>query len=387
MTDAPLTIQRVENDRDLHAFIAFPWDVYRRDPHWVPPLFFERLEFLDRRKNAFFKHAEVDYFLARRGTRILGTIAAFINHRHNEFHEEKTGFFGFFEVFEDFEVAQALLETAREWVKARGMNVLRGPAQFSTNDECGLLVDGFDSPPMILLTYNPRYYMDYLERAGFHKAMDLYEYLSEAGEIGGTIEGVPPKLLRVVEKLKARGEFTTRQVDLRRLNEELAWVKRLYNSAWEKNWGFVPMDEAEFDHMAEGLKPILDPALAIVVEHEGQPVGFGLTLPDVNHYLRWAHPGPSVLSSYLAIALVLLRLKLKPPPGMRVFALGVLEAYRGKGVDALLYYETVKNALARGYTHAEGGWVLETNVMMNRAMEFFGSRVYKTYRYYEKPVG
>jgi GNAT superfamily N-acetyltransferase len=384
---ATLTVDRVTSARDLHEFIAFAWQVYARDPHWVPPLYFERLEFLDPRKNAFFRHAEADYFIARRGGRPVGTIAALVNHRHNEYQGENIAFFGFFEVLDDYPAAEALLQTALEWARARGYSALRGPAQFSTNDEVGLLVDGFDRPPMVLMTYNPPYYVGFLERAGFAKAMDLYAYFHTVAELGGRVEALPPKLLRVVEKIKARGEFTTRQVDLSQFPRELAHVKKMYNSAWERNWGFVPMDDAEIDRLAEGLRPILDPALVHLVEREGQPVGFGLSLPDVNYYLHRFRPGPSRLSSYLAVARLLLALRRRPPPGLRVFALGVLEPYRAHGVDALLYYETFRHAIPRGYQYGEMSWILENNVMMNRAVEFFGGRRYKTYRVYEKATG
>lgn len=383
-TTTRVEIQPVKNGRDLRTFIGFQWKVYAHDPNWVPPLFFERLEFLNPKKNPFFGHAEGEYFLAKRGEEVVGTIAAFVNRRHNEFHGENIAFFGFFEVLEDYEAAETLLETARRWARERGYTALRGPAQFSTNEECGLLVDGFDSPPMILYTYNPRYYQDYIERAGFVKAHDLWDWYMDIGNFGGDMKraALPPKVTRVREKVLARGEYTTRMIDMSHYADEVAWVKDVYNSAWEKNWGFVPMDEHEFDHLAASLKSIIDPPLVQIVEYEGKQAGFGLTLPDVNYFLRRIHPGPSVLSSYLAGARLMLNKR--RPPGLRVFALGITEPYRGTGVDALLYSETFYQALAAGYTYGEGGWVVESNLMMNRAMEFFGARKHKTYRYYEK---
>ncbi len=380
----PITIQRVETKKDIGKFIAFQWKVYKDDPNWVPPLYFERLEFLDREKNAFFGHAEVDYFIARRGGEIVGTIAAFINRRHNEFHNEKTGWFGFFEVLPDYEVAEKLLQTAADWVRQRGMTVLRGPAQFSTNEECALLVEGFDTPPMILMTYNPPYYKEYIERAGFHKAMDILEYYLETAAFGNQADGISPKLARVVRKLRDHGGLTTRIVRIKQLDDEIAWVKGVYNTAWEKNWGFVPMDDREFDAMAKQLKSILDPEIVQIVEKDGKPVGFGLTLPDMSEPLRKIHPGPSVLSSYLAAArLILFK---RRPKGLRVFALGVLPDFRGQGVDALLYYQTVAAAIKFGYTHGEMGWVLENNMMMNRAIVGLGGQVKKVYRFYDKEL-
>ncbi len=378
-----LEIERVETKKQLKEFIKVAWDVYKDDPNWVPWLFFERLEFFDKNKNPFFEHAEADYFIARRDGKAVGSIAGVLNHRHNEVHEENVAHFGIFEVQKDPEAAAALLETASDWARDRGMDRILGPANFSSTMEWGLLVDGFDSPPVILMTYNPPYYIDYIEAAGFTKAMDLYAWnnnIFERMKPGG----LPDKLLRVVNKVPERYGLTIRTVNMKDWDKEVARIKKIYNSAWEKNWGFVPLTSAEFDMIESDLKPIIDPAVVFIVEKDGEAVGFSLSLPDVNQILHKLRPGPSVLSSYIAAGRMIL--SKRKVDRLRVFALGVLEEYRGKGVDALMYYETGKAAEAQGYEWAEMSWILETNEDMNRPIKLFESELYKRYRVYEKPL-
>ncbi|MFQ5401167.1 MAG: N-acetyltransferase [Anaerolineae bacterium] len=376
-----LQIERVETDRQLREFIKVAWKVYEADPHWVPWMYHERLDFFDKQKNPFFEHSEADYFIARRHGETVGSIAAILNHRHNQFHEENVAHFGVFEVLNDPEAAAALLEAACDWARARGVDKILGPMTLSTNDECGLLIDGFDSPPVVLMTYNPPYYSDFIKTAGFTKAMDLWAWHAEIAEV---VNNMPDKVQRVVGKVRDRFNLTIQHLNLKDWDNEVALVKRIYNSAWSRNWGFVPMTDAEFSHLADGLKPVLDPAIAFKVYKGEEPVGFALSLPNVNEPLHRFRPKPSVLSSYLGGAYMLLnRYRTK---GLRVLVLGVIEEFRGQGIDALLYYETAKAALARGYHWAEASWILEANDMMNRGLEMMGAKVYKTYRIYEKSL-
>jgi GNAT superfamily N-acetyltransferase len=344
-------------------------------------LYFERLEFFDKRKNPFFEHAEADYFIARRDGTPVGTIAAILNHRHNEFQQENVAHFGVFEVLNDREAALALLETATDWARQRGAARIVGPMNLSTNDECGTLVEGFDRPPVVLMTYNPPYYVDFLEAAGFTKAMDLLAWHFDLEEVA---ENMPPKVERVINKVRERHGLTIRPVNLKAWDREVANIKQIYNSAWERNWGFVPMTDAEIEYLAANLKLILDPAVAFIVEKDGAAVGFSLSLPDVNQPMHRLCPGPSHLGSYLAAARML-RNRYRTDT-IRVLALGVVEKYRARGVDALLYYETVKAAGERGYKWAEASWILETNDMMNRAIELMFGKLYKRYRIYEKEI-
>jgi GNAT superfamily N-acetyltransferase len=378
-----LEIVKVENKRQLAEFIKVAWKVYRDDPNWVPWLYFERLEFFDKRKNPFFEHAEADYFIARRDGKAVGSIAAVLNHRHNEFHNENIAHFGVFEVMNDPEAAAALLETACDWARERGTDAILGPANLSSTIEWGLLVEGYDSPPVVMMPYNPPYYRAFIEDAGFTKAMGLLAWNNDAAarlQPGG----LPDKLIRVVNKVKDRYGLTIRNVDLSQWDDEVARLKKIYNSAWEKNWGFVPLTDAEFDHVAVSFKPILDPRIVFVVERDGEPIGFSLSLPDVGQVLHRLRPGPTVIGSYLA-ALRMMRNKTKTDR-LRVFALGVLEEYRGKGVDALMYYETAKAAAPNGYRWAEASWILESNDAMNRPIELLGSEIYKRYTVYQKTL-
>jgi GNAT superfamily N-acetyltransferase len=289
--------------------------------------------------------------------------------------------FGAFEVMNDREAALALLDAATQWARERNADQLVGPVTFSTNDEAGTLVEGFASPPVILMTYNPPYYPEFLEAAGFQKAMDLLAWLADLKKIN---EEMPDKVKRVVGKVRERYDLAIRPVDLRKWDAEVAQIKKVYNSAWERNWGFVPMTDPEIEHLANSLKTILDPALVFMVEHKGETVGFSLTVPDVNQPLRRIRPGPSRLSSYLAAARVYLN-RYKTDM-VRVIALGVVEKFRGHGVDALMYYETVRAGRERGYRWAEASWILENNDMMNRAIRLMGGEIYKRYRVYEKAL-
>jgi GNAT superfamily N-acetyltransferase len=376
-------ISPVRSDSDLMAFITFPWEVYRGNPYWVPPLLGERRGFLDRTRNPFFQHGRAEYFLARRGERLVGTIAAFTNDLYNQFQRVNTGFFGFFEVLEDPEAAAALLSTAEDWARKAGHTSILGPAQFSTNDECGLLVDGFDDPPRILMTYNPPRYRTYLETAGYRTAMNLWAY---SLAIADFIRNKPEKLERVTAKVLERGKLSVRRLDMKRFDRELEGIKKIYNRSWERNWGFVPMTDPEFDRMAEELKPLLDPDLVIVVERGEEMVGFGLTLPDLNAPLRLAYPRPSTPETLTMLKMLWHWKVRRRYEWLRVFALGVLPEYRGRGVDGLMYLETAKSAVPKGYKYAEMSWILETNDMMNRAIRSLGGTVYKTYKMYDKAL-
>jgi GNAT superfamily N-acetyltransferase len=370
-------IRKVENKQDLMEFIKFPWQVYRDDPCWVPPLISERKAFLDPHKNPFFEHSEVELFLAQRDGETVGTIAAIINDNHNAFHEEKAGFFGLFEVIEDYAVAEGLLTTARDWVKAKGMDVIRGPMNMSINDECGLLVDGFDSSPVVMMTYNPRYYVDFIEQFGFVKAKDLYAYILSTDIFNLEVSNLPPKFLRVAEAARKRAGVRVRRVNMKDFDAEVEKAKAIYNSAWEKNWGAVPMTEAEFDHLAQGLKKFLDPDLLLVAEVDGRPVGVFVGLPDVNQPLLHIN---GRLFPFGWIKYLWYRRKINT---FRAVIMGVIEEYREKGIDALMYVEAAKVAFRKGYERCEMSWILEDNVMMNRILQRLGGEVYKTYRIYE----
>ncbi len=378
-----LEVKQVETEDERIAFLSLPWEVYKDDPYWVPPIFSERMAFISPDENPFFRHAEVAFFTASRGERIVGTIAAFANHRHNEFHHENIAFFGFFEVLKDAEAAGALLKRAEDWARERGYAALRGPAQFSVNDECGLLVDGFDDSPRILMTYNPPYYVDYIEKNGYISVQDLWAY-SLSTNIFSTETG--QRLTRLVEKIKKRSKISFRTMNMKDFDAEVERLKAIYNSAWANNWGFIPFDEAEFDHLAEELRPIVDTDFVFVAEVEGKPVGFSLTLPDLNEPLRLAYPRPHTPEWWTMVKLAWHWKVRRQISWIRVFAMGVIPEYRVKGIDALFYYESAKAAIKKGIPQAEMSWILESNDKMNEIIRTLGGEVYKTYRFYEKKL-
>lgn len=382
-----LQVTPAKTKQEFRDFISFAWEVYRDDPNWVPPLISMMKEIFDPKKNPFWEHAEFQNFLARRDGKVVGRITALISGNHNKVHQEQMGFFGFFEVLDDYEAAKALFDAASDWVGARGMTHLRGPANPSVNDEYGLLVDGFDSPPMVMMPHNPPYYADFMERYGFAKAMDLWAYYLDTSIFGGEkVDRLPPKLLRVVEAVRKRYNYTVRPINLKDWDAEVERFKKVYNSAWEKNWGAVAMTDHEITHLANDLKQIMDPDLVLVVEKDGEVVGVSITLPDVCQALLRAYPRPTTWEPWTLLKF-LWHFKIRSCiDRMRVLILGVLESYRGKGIDALLYYETAMAALPKGYRSAEMSWILETNEPMNRATRFLGGEVYKTYRIYQKSL-
>jgi GNAT superfamily N-acetyltransferase len=374
-----LRIEPVTDRKGLLEFVKFPFTHYRGDPHWVPPLIEERLDFFDPKKNPFFEHARCQLFLARRDGKLVGEIAAVVDDNHNAFHSERAGAFGFFESVDDQAVADALLNAAERWVRDQGMTIIRGPLNFSTNQEIALLVEGFDEPPMVMMTYNPRYYAGLIERHGYGKAMDVYAYMFELAE---SFKAAPQKVFRVAEKAAQRAGIHVRKVDMRHFAREIELIKAVYNSAWERNWGFVPMTEREIDHLANGLKPVLDPNLIFIAETtEGKPVGISLALPDLHQALRRSGGGHMFPFGLLKF----LWQRRKVDQG-RMLIMGLAEEFRSLGTDSIFYVETAKEALARGYRRLECGWVLETNTMMNRIVERLGGRRYKTYRIFERAL-
>ncbi|MGH7505681.1 MAG: N-acetyltransferase, partial [Longimicrobiales bacterium] len=271
-------VHPVRGRADLTAFIRLPWRIYADDPAWVPPLIHDVRKVLDPARHPFHEHAEVALFLARRDGEVAGRIAAVVNRQHVDFHEESAGFFGLFESIDDPEVSGALLEATERWLVERGMRIARGPFNLSTNDELysgGVLIDGFGFPPLVLMAHTPPYYAALLERAGYGKAKDLLAYWHSG-------EQPADRLVRVGERILQREGVTIRPIDLGRFEEEVALVQEIYNSAWERNWGFVPMTETEILHLAKELRPVVNPRFCVIAEVAGEAVGFGLALPDYN---------------------------------------------------------------------------------------------------------
>ena len=370
----PLVVEPERTKRDRKDFLSFPYRLYRDHPVWVPPVRMADGLLMDRKKNPFFAHAEAQHFLARRGGRVVGRIAAIENRLHNEFHGDKLGFFGWFDVEPDPEAATALVEAARAWVAGRGLVAMRGPVCYSTNDVCGVLVDGFEHRPMLMMPRNRPDYDALLAGAGLAPAKDLlaYEILSA--------NPPPDRFVRICDRALERGGFVLRDLDLKRKAEEFRTVKRIYNGAWEKNWGFVPLTDAEFEHAAKDLAMLVDPRVFIMVEKDGEPVGFAGLIPDVNEALV------GLDGRLFPFGLFRLLSRKKRVKNVRVMLLGLLPKARGKGVDAAIFVRSILRARECGYRSGEAGWILEDNHRMRADIEACGGRIVKRYRLYEMPV-
>ncbi|PWU04447.1 MAG: N-acetyltransferase [Terriglobia bacterium] len=357
--------------KKLKEFIDLPYNLYRHDPHWVPPLRMAVKELLDCKKHPFYKNAEAEFFLAQRDGRTVGRIAAIVDRNYNQFHNEQTGFFGFFECIDDAAVAEALLRRAREWVFEKGARRLLGPVNPSTNYECGLLVEGFDSDPMVMMTYNPPYYARLMEQVGLRKAKDLLAYSSPSDKVK------LKKIEHAAERAFTNNGVRVRPIDMKDFDGEVARVWEVYCAAWSRNWGFVPMSREEFILMGKEMKQILKPELVLIGEVDGRMVGFALALPDVNQALKPAR-GRLFPTGLLKILYYQRLIK-----SVRVLALGVVQEHRASGVAAGFYATLVHNALKLGYEHSEMSWILEDNILMNRSLEVMGAKRYKSYRIYE----
>ncbi|PTL81003.1 GNAT family N-acetyltransferase [Vitiosangium sp. GDMCC 1.1324] len=375
---ADVEVTPVRTSADRTAFIRLTYSIYKGDPNFVPHLEMERRDFMDPRKHPFFEFGEVEYFLARRDKQVVGRIAAVSNPRYNEFQGTNVGFFGLFECVDDAGVARALFEAAEAWLRAKGFTSVIGPMSYSTNGEVGMLIDGFNTPPAIMTTYNPTWYPALVEANGFSKAKDLY-----AWELSASTPP-PEKVARIAEKIRQREGVTVRPVNLKEFDAEVTRVKTMYNQAWEKNWGFVPMTEHEFDHLARDLKQMVRPELALVAEVKGQPVGFALTIPDANEAIKAANGRLTTFG--LPIGLAKLLLASRRIRRLRLVLLGTIEGYRRRGLDAILYLDTLNRARELGYEGGEISWTLEDNHLVNRAIESMGGKRSKLYRVYEKPL-
>ena len=370
-----ITIQKVQNKSDLLKFVKSQWLFYKNDPNFVPPLLVDRMKLLNKQKNPFYLHSDSQEFLAYQNGDIVGRISAIKNDNHNKTHNDNMGFFGFFECINDQEVANSLFDVAKEWLLSKGCDAMRGPEDPSQNDEAGLLIDGFDSPPVVLMKYNPPYYIDLIKNYGFSEAMQLNAYNLDMENYASD------KMLRMQEIIRKRYKITLTNLnfkDKKKLHEDIQIIKNIYNSAWEKNWGFVKATEEEFDYLAEDLIQIADPNLVVLAWVDGKIAGFALGLPDINEVLIHNKKG-----SLLGAAWHLFT-KSKKIKRLRIIVLGVLDEFRKTGVDAVLYYEMGARGKKRGITCGEASWILDTNEMMNKALQqSMHGELYKKYMLYQ----
>lgn len=395
-----LSVRKVENDRnfssgDMKTFFEFPWTIYKNDPNWVPPLLSIRRNLLDKGKNPGWEYMDGEYYIAWRGDQPVGIIAAFVNHRHNEVWKEETGWFGFFECFDDQEAATALLKAASDYSVQQGMTAIRGPANFTLNDECALLIEGF-TRPAILMPYNPPYYQRLIEESGlsFAKIMDLESWYSNPDLLAGPDRtGLPEKLIRVAERTKQKRNIVVRSSTLSSLKDDLQKLKGVFASAWEKNWGAVPPTEREVEHLFDDLKDYYDPELARFAEINGEMVGFLLGLPDMNEVLIKAYPrpgDPELLTLIKALWYWKIKPRLTGKPGIRgnrVLLFGIKPEYRAIGVDAVMNLDLFQGFLKSGkYWDCDAGWFLETNQPMLALARAVKAVPYKRYRFYQRPL-
>lgn len=377
---ASVSIRPVRTRRELKRFVKVPFHLHRESEQWVPPLIFERMQFLDRKKNPWFEHGEAEYFIAEREGEPVGRITAHVDSRWDTYQGGNDAMFGFFETAEDPEVVRALFDAATEWATGKGRERILGPMDFTTNDEVGILIEGFERQPMILEPWHPPYYQRLIEAEGFEKAMDVLMWQLRMGELKEG-EKFDPSIHEAAEKALHDEGITIRNMRRRDMANEVRRFMEVYNEAWGENWGFVPITDAEVEFQAKNLKQVLDEEWTFIAEKEGEVVGAALTLPDVNQVLA------KLNGRLLPLGWAKFLLGKRKIDRLRVFALGVKHDYRHTGVAAGLYLEHIRMAALPDKIHwGEMGWILETNKPMNRAMEGMGGKVVKKYRLFERPL-
>jgi GNAT superfamily N-acetyltransferase len=371
-----INIQPVTTKKQLAAFIDFPHQLYADDPNYVPELFIAQRDLLTPGKHPFHEHSALQCFLAiDENGKVKGRIAAILNNNHNTFNHTTDGFFGFFDCVKDETVAEALFAEAEKWLKEKGLTTMIGPVNMSTNETVGLLIDGFDKPPVAMMTYNKPYYVDLVNKYGFLKKVDLFAYDIRTNTVSDRAVKLQDALLK---RLEQKG-ITIRPINVKDFKNEVSKVREIYNAAWDKNLGFVPMTEKEFNYMAKDMKMILDPDFCLVAEHNGKMIGFALAIPDVNQIQIKINKG-----RLLPTGIFKLLFGLKKINYVRIITLGVIEEYRKLGIEACFYASIIKNAARKKIQGGEASWILENNELMNKAMENINGKVYKTYRIYEK---
>jgi hypothetical protein len=377
-----VTVDSVSGSRQRRAFLLFPWRIYKEDPKWVPPVLSDRAARLDPRRNPLFQYGEAEPFVAVRDGRVVGTIAPAVDRRANKLRDEQAAVFGFFECVDDYTVAQALLDRAVMWARARNLTILRGPQNFSASGDPGLLIEGRETPPVILMGWTPSYYVDLVERYGFRKWRDSLAYRIYRDDLpaGEGDEVLPPKLVRVAEYARRRYGYTIRHIDPASWEAEMAVARHVYNRSLGTLPDFAPMGEEEWCQQAEKLRPLIEPDFAIAAQVDGQDVGFGLGLPDINQALLHCN-GLRYPWNYLQLWWYSRRL-----PGLSFKILAMLPEYWGRGLDGLIYLEMARQTLRKGYRWMDMSLTGEDNPMTNKLATSVGAKVDKRYRIYELDV-
>lgn len=372
-----IIIKEVTFKDGISEFINFPHDLYKDDPFYVPEIFIGQKDMMNPDKYPFHKYGKVKYFLAQKNGKTVGRIAAINNTNYNRHHKCNVGFFGFFDFIEDQEVCNSLLDRAVAYAKENGQEFLMGPTNYTTNETAGTLVDGFNDSPKLMMTYNKPYYGQLMENYGLQKEMDLFAFMIYSDKAS-------EKSLRIADavenRLKTKG-VTIRNITLKDIDNEAKRIQKIYNDAWEENWGFVPFTDAEFDYLKNDLKMLLDPKFAYIAEKDGEAIGFGLTLPNINEVLIKNKRGK--LFPFGIFRLLWGKNKTKY---VRIIALGIVEEYRKMGIEAIFFAKNIQEARRRGIIGGEASWILESNEAMVAAAEHLNGEKYKTYRLYKKPI-
>lgn len=371
-TDA---ISVVDSNEEKKEFLEFPYQHYADDQYWVPPLRIEQKKLIDTEKNPFYENAEIELFLVYNNDKLVGRIAAIIDHRYNDYHNTKTGFFGFFECINRERTAKLMFQMAEEWLRSRGMEVMMGPTNPGMMDEIGILVEGFQKYPSILMPYHKEYYDPLLKSVGLEKAMDLLTYEVNQDNVDRE------RMNRAVEIVKRRlPTISIRKIRLSKIKQEIKIIQEIFNAAWKDNWGFIPLSEAEFMYLAKDLKSVVDDNFAHIAEVDGRPIAFSVALPDYNQILK------DMDGKLFPFGIFKLLWNRKKITRVRTALMGVIPEYQGKGIDALLHRESIENGLKFNKYASEIGWILESNVQMNRVAEKIGGVHDKTYRMYRKSL-
>lgn len=371
-----LTLTCVKTQSQFRDFINLPWQLFKKNPNWVPPLRMTVKNYLNVDKNPFYKHSVLTMWNVYNGKRCVGRIASIIDENHNNFHNEKTCFWGFFEAIEDGKVSKLLFNAVKKWAEKNDMDMLRGPMNPSTNHECGLQISGFEKDPYFMMPMNPPYYAKLVDEYGFSKAKDLYAWLGTTKD-----NTVDQRRIRIANKQISKKRYSFRSLNMKDFKNEINRLFEIYNNAWEKNWGFVPMTRAEFNHMSKELKAIINPRLCVMVEVDNEPVGFSLAVPNLNQVTKRIRSGRLLP---FGIIKLLWFTKIKPSiDTYRIITLGVKKQYQAAGLAPILYQKTEEIMRELHVREAELSWVLDDNHAMNSAIENLGAQCYKTYRIYE----
>ncbi len=371
-----IEVRTVSSKKDLMQFIKLPWKIYQNDPHWVPPLILDRKNLLDKKKNPFYTHAEMEMFLAYKNNELVGRIAAITNENHNKFHQDNVGFFGFFESTDDKDVSHALFTESEKWLRERGKDAVLGPMNPSTNDEVGLLIKGFDSPPYVMMCHNPEYYGNLIESQGYEKAKDLYDWQLD-------IRGmkIPEKIQRLADMSLKKYDLTIRNIDTKNMTRDIQFIRKIYNDAWSRNWGFVPFTDEEIDHLGADLKQIVVEEFVLLAFKDDRPIGFLLCIPNINEILIKNRSGRLFPAGIFRLLIGMKKIKT-----VRTITLGIVKDFQHIGLGTILYTENIKRAQRRNLDGGEMSWILEDNEAMNRPIEMLGSKLYKIYRVYQKKL-